>query len=74
MLVPLMPKVVSISIRSHDDLAISVGAQHQWFTQQQPILDNLHEIRLGVNYELSCIHHTIDKQWSLMELHRQKLN
>ena len=38
--------------RSHDDLAISVGAQHQWFPEQQLILDDLHEIHLGVNYDL----------------------
>ena len=48
-----MPKVVSISHdRSHDDLAISVDAQHQWFPEQQVVLEDLHEIRLGVNYEL----------------------
>ena len=43
-----MPKDVSIS---HDDLAISVGAQHQWFPEQL-ILDDLHEISLLVNYDL----------------------
>ena len=37
---------------SHDDLAISVGAQHQLFPEQQLILDDLHEIRFGVNYKL----------------------
>ena len=42
--------------RLHDDLAISVGAQHQWFPQQQLILDDFHEICLGVNYNLSWIH------------------
>ena len=31
--------------RSHDDLAISVGAQHQRFQEQQLILDDLLEIR-----------------------------
>ena len=30
-------------------------------------MDDLHEVRLG-------IHHTIDKHWSLLELHCQKLN
>ena len=59
---------------SHDGLAISVGAQHQWFPEQQLILDNLHEIRLGVNYDLGRIRHIIDKDWSLMEFHRQKFN
>ena len=52
--------------RSHDDLAISVGAQHQWFPEQQRIFDEIHEIRLGVNYDLGWIHLTIDKHWSLM--------
>ena len=37
---------------SHDDLAISVGGQHQRFPEHQMILDDLHEIRLGVNYNL----------------------
>ena len=74
MLVPLMPKVVSTHDRSHDDYVISVGAQHQWFLEQQLILDDHHEIRLGVNYDLGWIQNTIDKRWSLMELHRQKLN
>ena len=32
--------------RSHEDLAISVGAQHQWFSEQQLILRDLHEILL----------------------------
>ena len=60
--------------RSHDDLAISVVAQHQWFPEQWLILDDLHEIRLEVNYDFGWIQTTIDKQWSLMEFHRQKLN
>ena len=60
--------------RSHDDRAISVDAQQQWFPKQQLILDDLQEIRIEVNYELGWIHHTIDKHWRLMELHRQKLN
>ena len=51
MLVPLMPRLTQSHDRSHDDLAISVGAQHQWFTEQQLILDDLHEIRLGANYD-----------------------
>ena len=34
------------------DLAISVGIKHQWFPEQQLILDEIHEIRLGVNYDL----------------------
>ena len=38
--------------RLHDDLAISVGAQHQWYPEQQLILDELHEIRLRVNYDV----------------------
>ena len=60
--------------RSHDDLAISVSTQHQWFPEQQLILDDLHEIRLGVNYDL--VEFTIPSviHWSSMELHRQKLN
>ena len=40
---------------SHDDLATSVGAQHQWFPEQQLILDDRHEIRLRVNYNLGLI-------------------
>ena len=38
--------------RSDDNLAISVGAQHQWLPGQKLILDNPHKIRLGVNYDL----------------------
>ena len=49
--------------RSHDDLAISVGAQHQWFPEQQLILDDFHEMRPGVNYDLVRIHHSIDGPW-----------
>ena len=64
MLVPIMPN----HNRSHDNLEISVGAQHPWFPEQQLSLDDLHEIRLGVNYDLGWIHHSIDKHWSLMEL------
>ena len=48
----------------HSELTI-----HQWFLEQQLILDDLHDIRLGANYDLGWIHHTIDKHWSLMELH-----
>ena len=53
MLVVRMPKVVQSHDKSHDDLVISVGIQHQWFPEQQLILDDLHEIRLGVNYDLA---------------------
>ena len=60
--------------RSHDDLAISVGVQHQWFPEQQMILFDLHEIPLGVNYDLGWIHHIIDRHWSLVELRCQKFN
>ena len=38
--------------RSHDDLGISVGEHYQWFPEQQLILDDLNEIRLGVNYDI----------------------
>ena len=38
--------------RTHNDLAISVGAQHQWFPEQQLILGDLYKIRLGKNYDL----------------------
>ena len=38
--------------RSHDDLTISVDVQHQWFPEQQLIFNDLHEIRLGVKYDL----------------------
>ena len=38
--------------RSHDVLEISVGAQLQWFPEQQLILDDLHKICLGANYDL----------------------
>lgn len=42
--------------------------------EQQLILDNLHEIRLGVNYDLGKIQNTTNKHWTLVEVHRQKLN
>ena len=38
-----------------------------WFPEQQLILDDLHKIRLGVNYDLGWIHHTIDKCSSNIE-------
>ena len=50
MLVPLILKLSQSHDRLHDDLAITVGAQHQWFPEQQLIMDDLLEIRLGVNY------------------------
>ena len=55
-------------------LQYQFGAQHQSIPEQQLILDDLHETRLRMNYDLAWIHHTIYKHWSLMELHRQKLN
>ena len=52
MLVPPMAKVASISRWVTDNIAISVEAQHQWFPEQQLILDDLDRIRLGMNYDL----------------------
>ena len=39
-----------------------VSVEHQWFLEQQIILDDIHEIRLGVNYDLGLIDHTIYRQ------------
>ena len=44
--------MVPLTSQSHDDLAISVGAQHQWFPEQQLIWDDLYGIRLEVNYDI----------------------
>ena len=74
MLVPLMPMLPQSHDISHDDLAKSVGAQHQWYAEQQLILNDFHEIRLGVKYNLYWIYHTIEKHLPLIELHCQKLN
>ena len=51
---PIVEALLSLwdHAKSHDDRAISVGAQHQWFPDQQLILDELHEIRLRVDYDL----------------------
>ena len=75
MLVLLMPNLMSQSHdRSLDDFSISIGAKHQWFPDQQLILDDLYEIHLGANYNLGWNHHSINKHWPLMELHCQKFN
>ena len=43
---------------SHDDLVLSVLAQHQYFLAQQPIFDDLHGIRPESNSNHDEILHT----------------
>lgn len=35
--------------------------QYQWFSEKQFILEDLYEIRFGVNYDHHWIHHTIER-------------